>query len=60
LYVTDDLAWVLPDATIGTLEGQAHEGMTTAPDQYAAAVIRFLAADSVVPLPNSAAAQVVG
>jgi pimeloyl-ACP methyl ester carboxylesterase len=60
LYVTDDLAWVLPDATIGTLDGQAHEGMTTAPDQYAEAVIRFLAPDTVVPLPNTAVAQVVG
>lgn len=39
LYVTDALAGVLPDAAIGVLSGQAHEGMTTAPDQYADAVI---------------------
>lgn len=41
-YVTDALAAILPDATVGLLHGQAHEGMTTAPDQYAAAVRRFL------------------
>lgn len=41
-YVTDALAEVLPDARIGELEGQAHEGMTTAPAQYAEAVTRFL------------------
>lgn len=38
LYVTDALADVLPDAAIGVLAGQAHEGMTTAPDQYADAL----------------------
>lgn len=42
LYTTDALAAVLPDARIGALEGQAHEGMTTAPDLYAEAVTRFL------------------
>jgi pimeloyl-ACP methyl ester carboxylesterase len=42
LYVTDALAAVLPDARIGELHGQAHEGMTTAPEMYAAAVSRFL------------------
>lgn len=42
LYVTDALAAVLPDVRIGTLDGQAHEGMTTAPEQYAAATMRFL------------------
>jgi pimeloyl-ACP methyl ester carboxylesterase len=42
LYVTDALAAVLPDARIEALAGQAHEGMTTAPDMYAAAVMRFL------------------
>lgn len=42
LYVTDALAAVLPNARIGELVGQAHEGMTTAPDQYAAAVLEFL------------------
>jgi len=42
LYVTDALAAALPDARIGRLEGQAHEGMTTAPETYADAVTRFL------------------
>jgi pimeloyl-ACP methyl ester carboxylesterase len=42
LYVTDALAAVLPDARIGELAGQAHEGMTTAPAMYAQAVSRFL------------------
>jgi hypothetical protein len=32
LYVTDALAGMLPDARIQQLPGQAHEGMTTAPD----------------------------
>ncbi|HEX2189151.1 MAG TPA: alpha/beta hydrolase [Longimicrobiaceae bacterium] len=42
LYVTDALAAVLPDARIEELPGQAHEGMTTAPEMYAGAVSRFL------------------
>jgi pimeloyl-ACP methyl ester carboxylesterase len=42
LYVTDALAAELPDAYLTVLPGQAHEGMTTAPDQYAAAVTAFL------------------
>jgi pimeloyl-ACP methyl ester carboxylesterase len=42
LYVTDALAAVLPDARIDVLAGQAHEGMTTGPDMYAASVMRFL------------------
>jgi pimeloyl-ACP methyl ester carboxylesterase len=42
LFVTDALAAVLPDARISELEGQAHEGMTTAPEMYAEAVARFL------------------
>jgi pimeloyl-ACP methyl ester carboxylesterase len=42
LYVTDALAAVLPDARIEELPGQAHEGMTTAPQQYAESVSRFL------------------
>jgi pimeloyl-ACP methyl ester carboxylesterase len=42
LYVTDALAAVLPDVRVETLEGQAHEGMTTAPEPYARAVTRFL------------------
>jgi pimeloyl-ACP methyl ester carboxylesterase len=41
LYVTDALMKVLPDARIGELNGQAHEGMTTAPDMYADAVTEF-------------------
>ena len=46
LYVTDALAAVLPDVQIDTLAGQAHEGMTTAPEQYAQATMRFLLAGS--------------
>jgi pimeloyl-ACP methyl ester carboxylesterase len=42
LYVTDALAAVLLHARIGELRGQAHEGMTTAPEMYAEAVTRFL------------------
>lgn len=42
LYVTDALASALPDVRIEELPGQAHEGMTTAPDMYADAVSRFL------------------
>jgi pimeloyl-ACP methyl ester carboxylesterase len=42
LYVTDALAAALPRATIGVLAGQAHEGMTTAPDLYLEAVRTFL------------------
>ena len=42
LYATDALAAVLPDVRIEALAGQAHEGMTTAPELYAEAVSRFL------------------
>jgi pimeloyl-ACP methyl ester carboxylesterase len=42
LYVTDGLAAVLPKARIEALPGQAHEGMTTAPEMYAEAMMRFL------------------
>jgi pimeloyl-ACP methyl ester carboxylesterase len=42
LYATDALAATLPDVRIGELAGQAHEGMTTAPEMYADAVSRFL------------------
>jgi pimeloyl-ACP methyl ester carboxylesterase len=42
LYVTDALAAVLPHVRIEELPGQAHEGMTTAPEMYAEAVSRFL------------------
>ncbi len=43
LYVTDALASVLPAATVGVLPGQAHDGMSTAPAQYAASLLDFLA-----------------
>jgi pimeloyl-ACP methyl ester carboxylesterase len=42
LYATDALMAVLPDARIGELPGQAHEGMTTAPEMYAEVVMKFL------------------
>jgi pimeloyl-ACP methyl ester carboxylesterase len=42
LYVTDALAAVLPNVRIEELPGQAHEGMTTAPQMYTEAVSRFL------------------
>jgi pimeloyl-ACP methyl ester carboxylesterase len=42
LYVSDALAAVLPVARIQELAGQAHEGMTTAPEMYAEAVSRVL------------------
>jgi hypothetical protein len=42
LFVTDALSSVLPDARIEELPGQAHEGMTTAPEIYVAAVTTFL------------------
>jgi pimeloyl-ACP methyl ester carboxylesterase len=42
LYVTDALAAVLPNSRIEVLQGQAHEGMTTSPEQYADSVLRFL------------------
>lgn len=41
LYVTDALMAALPNAAIDVLEGQAHEGMTTAPQLYAARVRAF-------------------
>lgn len=42
VYATDALASVLAHNRIEALEGQAHEGMTTAPDLYAESVKRFL------------------
>lgn len=42
LYVTDAIAAVLPDVRIEQLPGQAHEGMTTAPELYAETVSHFL------------------
>ena len=42
LYATKALTEVLPNVRTETLAGQAHEGMTTAPEMYAESVIRFL------------------
>jgi pimeloyl-ACP methyl ester carboxylesterase len=42
IYVTDALAAVLPDVRIVELDHQAHEGMTTAPQQFVEAISRFL------------------
>jgi pimeloyl-ACP methyl ester carboxylesterase len=42
LYATDALRAVLANSRIGELRGQAHEGMTTNPEQYARAVRSFL------------------
>jgi pimeloyl-ACP methyl ester carboxylesterase len=50
LYATDVLADILPNATVGELEGQAHEAMTTAPKLYAEAVAGFLLESSRRPL----------
>ena len=44
LYITDALSAVLPDVRIQELVGQAHEGMTTAPEMYADSTSRFLLA----------------
>ncbi len=44
LYVTDALAAVLPDVRIDELADQAHEGMTTAPARFVAAITDFLLA----------------
>jgi pimeloyl-ACP methyl ester carboxylesterase len=43
-FFTDRLAAVLPDVRIEVLEGQAHDGMTTGPEQYASAVRRIFLA----------------
>ena len=42
IYLTDALNAVLPNSTIVALEGQAHEGMTTAPAQFIEAISSFL------------------
>jgi pimeloyl-ACP methyl ester carboxylesterase len=42
-YLTDALCAALADVRVDELEGQAHEGMTTAPALYAESVTRFLA-----------------
>jgi pimeloyl-ACP methyl ester carboxylesterase len=54
LYATDALMAVLPGARIGELPGQAHEGMTTAPEMYADAVIRFLLGECREAIPTRA------
>ena len=54
LYVTDALAAILPDVRVDTLAGQAHEGMTTAPELYAQATMRFLLAGSPDAMESSA------
>jgi pimeloyl-ACP methyl ester carboxylesterase len=41
-YATDDLAAVLPDVRITTLEGTAHEGMTMVPERFVEKVSEFL------------------
>jgi hypothetical protein len=41
-YETDALAAILRNVRIDTLAGQGHEGMTTAPQLYAEATMRFL------------------
>jgi pimeloyl-ACP methyl ester carboxylesterase len=47
LYATDVLAANLPDARIVPLEGQAHEGMTTAPELFFETVAPFLLGEPV-------------
>jgi pimeloyl-ACP methyl ester carboxylesterase len=42
LYATAALAAVLPQAQRMPLEGQAHEGMTTAPEMYAKRVAEWI------------------
>ena len=42
LYMTAALAAALPDSRTDVLAGQAHEGMTTAPDLYVDSLLRFL------------------
>lgn len=49
LYATDAIAAVVPYGRVEILEGQAHEGMTTAPDQYVASVSAFLLAETPLP-----------
>ena len=46
LYATDALAAVLPNSRIVELEGQAHEGMTMAPEQFVEAISKFLLTES--------------
>lgn len=46
LYATDALAAILPEVRLELLRGQAHEGMTTAPELYANTTMQFLLAGS--------------
>jgi pimeloyl-ACP methyl ester carboxylesterase len=48
IYLTDELAAVLPDVRIRELAGQAHEGMTTAPALFVDAIAEFLLVASPV------------
>ena len=48
LYATDALAAVLRNVRIDTLAGQAHEGMTTAPELYARRTTEFLLSEAAV------------
>jgi pimeloyl-ACP methyl ester carboxylesterase len=52
-YATDALLAALPAARVARLKGQAHEGMTTAPAQYADQVRAFLK-EKRAPLPAAA------
>jgi pimeloyl-ACP methyl ester carboxylesterase len=56
LYATDALAAVLPDVRVETLCGQAHEGMTTAPNQYVQSLTWFLLDDERPALVRAGAA----
>jgi hypothetical protein len=51
-FATDALAAVLPNVRVETLAGQAHEGMTTAPDLYADTTTRFLLRDAAAVRPS--------
>jgi pimeloyl-ACP methyl ester carboxylesterase len=42
IYITDALVEVLKDVRVATLDGQAHEGMTTAPEMFVEAINPFL------------------
>jgi pimeloyl-ACP methyl ester carboxylesterase len=53
LYVTDALAALLRDVRVETLAGQAHEGMTTAPELFVQSTAAFLLAGSPQPAPLS-------
>jgi pimeloyl-ACP methyl ester carboxylesterase len=59
LYLTDALAANLPDARVVTLEGQAHEGMTTAPALFADVVTRFLVGEVAERRPQGAPVRAV-